>query len=318
VKPHVHPNRVRLKRTGARTFLGMTTTQTLVGPIQLIVIGFPSDAQFRGDTMRALSNLRGRGVIRIIDAMFVRKDADGRINASIRESDLSLVQREKLGAVVGGLFGLARGGDGESEALGATLAVHAIADNAFGFGIGDLQNVKDQIPPSSAALLLLIEHQWATELKAAVRDAGGVPVIQGFLTPEVLLMVGEEMRIVVEAEDTIAAARAIEGAALLAAMTAVQTSELVQQAAVAETARVLIAAGLIEAAAVDDVVNTLVAADLIKQEALAEARSTIAAANGQAPSNGHTPPGPDANGTPSASDTNNEPAPVGAGSEASA
>jgi len=294
----------------------MTTTQTLVGPIQLIVIGFPSGAEFRGDTMRALSNLRGRGVIRIIDALFVRKDAEGQINASIRDSDLSLGQRERLGAVVGGLFGLARGGDDESEALGATLAVHAIADNAFGFGIGDLQNVKDQIPPSSAALLLLIEHQWASELKSAVRESGGVPVIQGFLTPEALFMVGEEMRMVVEAENTIAIAREVEGAALLAAVTAVQASEVIQQAAVAETARVLLAAGLIEAAAIEDVINTLVAADLIKQEALAEARSTIQAANGELPSNGHTTPQADANG--SLTNTTSEPSVVGAGSEASA
>lgn len=294
----------------------MTTTQTLVGPIQLIVIGFPSDAQFRGDTMRALSNLRGRGVIRIIDALFVRKDADGRITASIHDSDLSLAQREKIGAVVGGLFGLKLGGDEESEALGATLAAQAIADDAFGFGIGHLEDVKDQIPPDTAALLLLIEHQWASELKAAVRDAGGVPIIQGFLTPEVLFMVGEELRVVVEAEDTIAVARAVEGAALLAAMTAVQASEAIQQAAVAETARVLIAAGLIEAAAVEDVVNTLVAADLIKQEALAEARSAIEAANGQLPPNGHSTSQPDANGTPL--NASGEPSPVAAGSEASA
>src|SRR4051794_3556918 len=169
----------------------MTTTQPLVGPIQLIVIGFPPDAQFRGDTMRALSNLRGRGAIRIIDALFVRKDSEGRINASIRDSDLSLGQREHLGAIVGGLFGLKSGGDDESEALGATLAAQAIADGAFGFGIGDLQNVKDQIPAGTAALLLLIEHQWAEELKTAIRGAGGVPVIQGFVTPEALFMVGE-------------------------------------------------------------------------------------------------------------------------------
>src|SRR4051794_37128890 len=118
-----------------------------VGPIQLIVIGFPRGAEFRGETIKALNELRGRGTIRIIDAMFVRKDDDGRLNANIRESDLSLAEREKMGAIVGGLFGfVTSGGDDESTALGATEAAHAIADNAFGFGIGDLQNIKDEIP----------------------------------------------------------------------------------------------------------------------------------------------------------------------------
>jgi uncharacterized membrane protein len=252
-----------------------------MGPIQLIVIGFPPEAQFRGELLRALSEVRGRGVVRVIDALFVRKDAEGRINASMRESDLTEAERQKLGAVVGGLFGLVTGGDAESEALGATLAAHAIADNAFGFGVGDLQNIKDQLPAGSAALVLLIEHQWALALKHAVRGASGVPLIQGFLTPEALVMVGAEVRAVAEAEDTIAVAQAIEGAALLSAMAAVEAAEVIQQAAVAETARVLIAAGLIEAEATQEVIETLIAADLIKQEALQEARATVEQANAE-------------------------------------
>jgi uncharacterized membrane protein len=258
-----------------------SSTPYPTGPIQLIVIGYPPDARFTGELMRALSNLRGRGVIRIIDAMFVRKDADGRLTANIRESDLSLHEREVLGAIIGGLFGLITGGDEESEALGATQAAHAIADNAFGFGIGDLQNIKDQLAPGTAALVMLIEHQWASELKAAVRGAGGMPLVQGFLTPEALLMVGAELRAVLDAEDTIAIAQAAEGAAILSALATVEAAEMVQQAAVAETARVLIAAGLIEEAAAQDVIDTLVAADLIKQAALDDARATVEGARAE-------------------------------------
>src|SRR5215471_9989342 len=258
-----------------------TESRPLLGPIQLVVIGFPPDAQFRGEIIRALADVRGRGVIRLIDAMFVRKDANGKLNASIHESDLSLEQREALGAVVAGLFGMAAGGDDEDVALAATQAAHKIADDAFGLGIGDLQNVKDQIPAGSAALLLLIEHLWALDLKGAVRNAGGVPIVQGFLTPEALFMVGQEVRAIMQAEDTIAVAQAVEGAAMLAALASVQAAELVEQAAAAEAARVLLAAGLIEAAAAQDVINTLVAAELIKQEALDEAKAAVDAANAE-------------------------------------
>jgi uncharacterized membrane protein/predicted nucleic-acid-binding protein len=257
------------------------STEPLLGPIQLIVIGFPPEAELKGDLRRAFSALRGRGVIRVIDALFVQKAADGSISTTIRESDFTLAERETMGAVVGGLLGLVTGGDEESEALGATLAAQAISQDAFGFGLGDLQNIKDQIEPGYAALVLLIEHQWALELKGAVRGAGGVPIVQGFLTPEALFMVGSEVRAVAEAEDTIAAARAIEGAALLSAMVSVEAAEVVQQAAVAETARVLIAAGLIEAEATTEVIETLLAADLIKQEALAEARAAVEQANAE-------------------------------------
>jgi uncharacterized membrane protein len=253
----------------------------MVGPIQLIVIGFPPDARFSGEIIRALSDLRGRGVIRLIDALFVRKDADGKVVSSLRDSDLTLAQREYMGAVVGGLLGLVAGGDEESEALGATMAAQAIHDNAFGLGIGDLQKVKDQIGPGQSALVLLVEHLWAVEVKGALRNAGGVPIIQGFLTPEALFMVGAEVQAVVQAEQTIALAQAVEGAALLSALATVEAAEMVQQAAVAETARVLIAAGLIEEAAVEEVIDTLLAADLIKQAALDEAREAVAQANAE-------------------------------------
>jgi uncharacterized membrane protein len=259
-----------------------SATTSRVAPIQLVVIGFPPDAQFRGEIIRALSDLRGRGVVRLIDALFVRKDADGNVVASMRESDLSLHERELMGAVAGGLLGLMAGGDQESEALGATLAAQAIAvDDAFGLGIGDLQNIKDQLPANNSALVLLIEHLWARELKGAVRGAGGIPIVQGFLTPEALIMVGAELRAVVEAEDTIALAQAVQGAAILSTLATLEAADEIQQAAVAETARVLIAAGLIEDAAAQDVIDTLVAADLIKREALAEATEAVAKANAE-------------------------------------
>jgi predicted nucleic-acid-binding protein len=81
-------------------------------------------------------------------------------------------------------------------------------------------------------------------------------------------------------------------------MASVQAAEVIQQAAVAETARVLIAAGLIEAEATTEVIETLLAADLIKQEALDEAREVVEQANAevaaikaaQAQTNGALPP----------------------------
>src|SRR5436190_15620627 len=174
--------------------------EPLMGPIQLVVIGFDQQAQFRGEIIRALSQVRGRGVIRLVDALFVRKDEDGEISASMRESDFTSEQREALGAIAGGLIGYIAGG--EASAVAASIeAEQAVADHAFGFGLSDLRNIDDRIKPGHAALVLLFEHVWAKDLKQAVRGAGGIPLAQGFLTPEVLVMLGAELRAIVEAEN---------------------------------------------------------------------------------------------------------------------
>jgi uncharacterized membrane protein len=250
-------------------------TGALIGPIQLVVIGFPRDAQFRGEIIRALSDVRGRGVIRLIDALFVRKDDQGRIGAVMRESDFTQEQRETLGTIAGGLLGYMAGGE-ETALRAADAAAQAVAGGAFGLGLADLQNIKDRIAPGEAALLLLIEHTWATELKGAVRNTGGVPVVQGFLTPEALMLVGAEVRAVVEAENTIALADAVKGAAVLDALATVAAAEDVKQAAAAEAVRALIVAGLIEEAAAQEAIDALVAAELIKEAAAAEAAAAIA------------------------------------------
>ena len=221
---------------------GDTDAGTTIGPIQLVVIGFPPDSQFRGEIVRELAALRGRGVVRLIDALFVRKDDQGRISAELRESDITLGQRQALGAVVGGLAGYIAGGE-DVAVQAADATAQAIAGGAFGLGLGDLQTIKDRIGPGQAALLLLFEHTWAAALKGAVRGAGGVPLLQGFLTPEALVLVGAEARAVVEAEATIALAEAVKGAAVLDALAVVAEAEEVKQAAAAEAARALLAAG---------------------------------------------------------------------------
>ena len=64
-----------------------SATTSRVAPVQLVVIGFPPDAQFRGEIVRTLSDLRGRGVVRLIYSLFVRKDAEGNVVGSMRDRD---------------------------------------------------------------------------------------------------------------------------------------------------------------------------------------------------------------------------------------
>ena len=48
-----------------------------LGPIDVVVIGFPKGAPMTGDAVPIFLDLVNRGIIRVFDALFVRKDEDG-------------------------------------------------------------------------------------------------------------------------------------------------------------------------------------------------------------------------------------------------
>jgi hypothetical protein len=52
---------------------------------------------------------------------------------------------------------------------------------------------------------LLIEHVWARDLKSAVRDAGGYPLGEGFLTPKAVAEVAVEVAAMAAALDEVEA-----------------------------------------------------------------------------------------------------------------
>ena len=54
----------------------------------------------------------------------------------------------------------------------------------------DAWDVIDEIPPDSAAALLLIEHHWAVPLRDAIARAGGFRISDGFINPLDLVAVG--------------------------------------------------------------------------------------------------------------------------------
>jgi hypothetical protein len=52
----------------------------MVGPLEFIAIEFPG-SHFKGEIMPVLSNLVSRGFIRILDLVFIRKDANGSVTS---------------------------------------------------------------------------------------------------------------------------------------------------------------------------------------------------------------------------------------------
>ena len=50
-----------------------------VGPLQIVLVGFETTERFRGDIARELAALRGRGMIRVLDARLFHRSPEGKL-----------------------------------------------------------------------------------------------------------------------------------------------------------------------------------------------------------------------------------------------
>src|SRR3954470_23566025 len=179
-----------------------------IGPVQLLAIAFPPDAKFEGRIMAELAELEQTKTIRILDLLFVHKDAE--------TGDLIALdyQGEELGAIVGALLGFEF--EGEEEPAGSTEE-EKVESHAFGLSVREIEAMAASLEPGSSAGFLLVEHVWARDLKRAIRQTGGVPLGEGFLTPEAVAEVAAELmaisEILEELEAEEAATRAVEAEA---------------------------------------------------------------------------------------------------------
>jgi len=169
-----------------------------IGSVQLLAVGFGPDAKFEGRIMDELSRLERQETIRILDLLFVQKDAE--------TGDLLALdyQGQELGAIVGALLGFEFEGD-------LTPDSQEVQSHAFGLSQGEIQEIAASLAPGSSAGFLLVEHVWARDLKRAIRDAGGFPLGEGFLTPEAIAAVAAELVAMAEALEELEAEEARAG-----------------------------------------------------------------------------------------------------------
>ncbi|NTU83369.1 MAG: hypothetical protein HGA45_29035, partial [Chloroflexales bacterium] len=247
------------------------------GPIQLIAFAFDSVDKFKGQIRRELDDLRGRGLIRVIDLLFIIKAVDGTVH-SLQASDLLEHEAAEFGALLSRMLAIGAA-DEESAYLGELLGGVMPTARGQGMSLADIQAAAAGIPPGKAAALLLFEHTWAIGLGEAILGADGHMVAQGFITRDALLAVGRELSAIVEAEGAIERAAAIRGAAMLDALTTVAAEEpqyapgdeAFRSMAAAEAVRALVVAGLLDETAAPDAIDALVRAGLISSAALQEA-----------------------------------------------
>ncbi len=117
-----------------------------IGPVDVVIIGFPGN-KFTGRIAPALMDLVDSGTVRILDLLFVSKDADG-VTTTIDIADL------------------------DPETGPAYLDVSVQASGAL--GPEDAEEVADDLAPDSSALLIAFENAWAAQFVDACRAADAV------------------------------------------------------------------------------------------------------------------------------------------------
>src|SRR4051812_27990733 len=132
-----------------------------LGPVDYLVVEFPADrADFSGAMATELTALMERGLIRVLDLLLIRKEADGSFDVDeIKDADES-----DLGAM---------------RALEAELAM-LIAEE-------DIAAIADTLEPGTIAAVLVYENSWAAPFAAAVRHSGGLLVADGRIPVQALI-----------------------------------------------------------------------------------------------------------------------------------
>ena len=137
----------------------MTVNIDELGPVEWIVVEFPG-SKLTGEIAPVLKDYVDRGLIRVLDLLFLKKDDDGGFEA-FEASDLE-------DSEIGGLRAY------ETE-LAMLLSEQDVADLA------------EAIEPGSSAAVLVWENVWAAPFGAAVRHAGGQLAASGRIPIQAVL-----------------------------------------------------------------------------------------------------------------------------------
>ncbi|WP_308012137.1 DUF6325 family protein [Actinacidiphila acidipaludis] len=129
----------------------MSTEFEEMGPIDYVIVEFPG-SKMTGEGLPLLVDLVDRGIIRILDLLFVTKDLDGTLTA-LALSDATGEDVPELAVFQGAASGL--------------------------LGEDDLAEAASVIEPGNSAGVLIYENAWAAPFAAALRRGGAQMVASG-------------------------------------------------------------------------------------------------------------------------------------------
>lgn len=118
-----------------------------LGPVDIVVIGFPPDAPMTGEAIPLLLDLVDRRIIRVLDVLFVMENEDGTFSG-FEAQDL------------------------ESDRIGDFKVFEGASSGLL--GEEDVATAAEAIEPGTAAVVIVYENRWAGPFVAAVRRNGGM------------------------------------------------------------------------------------------------------------------------------------------------
>jgi hypothetical protein len=130
-----------------------------MGPIDYLVVEFPG-SRMTGEGLPLLVDLVDRGIIRILDLVFVKKELDGSVKG-MAVTDLDHDGRLDLAVFEGASSGL--------------------------LDEDDIEQAGGVLEPGSSAGILVYENVWAGPFAAALRRGGGQLVASGRIPVQALL-----------------------------------------------------------------------------------------------------------------------------------
>lgn len=136
-----------------------------MGPVDYLVVAFPTD-RMTGEALPLLIDLVDRGIIRILDLVFLRKDEDGTVTT------LTQVDLDRMRVLEAALF------DGAASGL---------------LGPDDVAEAAAALEPGTAAGVLVYENAWATPFATALRRSGGQLVAAGHVPVQALVAALDEL-----------------------------------------------------------------------------------------------------------------------------
>jgi hypothetical protein len=120
-----------------------------LGPVDIVVIAYPAGAPMTGEAVPILLDLVDRGIIRVLDVMFVLKGQDGMFS----------------GFEATGL---------DDKGVGDFKAFEGASSGLL--GDDDVATAAGGMEAGSAAAIIVYENRWAAPFAAAVRRNGGTLV----------------------------------------------------------------------------------------------------------------------------------------------
>ena len=227
-----------------------------LGSVDLLVFGFDFDVVLPLGVRRQLDALRGRGIIRVLDVLYISNDDQGIFRVEQPREDLGAFSMSAESVLWRLLV------EDDSELVPAvSLDGHRAGD--VGLDLTAVEGLAQSIEPGTSALLMLVETLWESDLLDAVLTSDGFPIVFGRLEPETMLVIGPDLVSAARAARVAERVAAARGAAILDALDIAETKA---------TLAALMNARLIVDCDVEDALDALAAAGLVPLASLVRAR----------------------------------------------